>query len=339
MAHMKPVNFDEATTIVLQFKRPLLISHEKPDGDALGSLFALRAFLRSKGVNAEALLYDDVPERYVPWIGEAPMPILNRNFGQADLAACDAVIMLDTCSRSQLQSIIEWVASSELPTLAVDHHITRDAIADQMLVDEHAAATCLILHEWAVAAGWSVDRETAEALFVGMAMDTGWFHHSNTDARTLAAASALVDCGVQPHDLFERLFQQDSPARLRLQGEALCAMELSCEGRVAIMALSTEALERAGATSADTEDIVNEPLRIKDVVVSVLLVDQGEPPIRVNLRSKPPRVGGEIDVDVAAIAQSLGGGGHRRAAGVRLQTDLPSAMEIIQKAITQTLGA
>lgn len=345
----KPRNedFAKATSLILSWKRPLLVSHTKPDGDALGSLVALRSLLKAQGVSATALLFDGLPDRYALFRRFPAFARLGRDVREVDLSHHDGIVLLDTCAASQLEPLAEWLRSTSGPKLAVDHHVTRDDLVDHYLIDETAAATCLILFDWAGAARWSIPSDAAEAILIGVATDTGWFRHSNTDTRVLSAAAELSRRGVRSHELYEALYQRETPARVRLLGAALSTLELHCEDRLAVMGLTRVAMSAVGATSTDTEDIVNEPLRIDSVVVSVLLVESDDGIIRVSLRSKPPvaavaelsdhpvsagapprRAEGSsraMGVDVAEAARAFGGGGHTRAAGARIRGSLPDA--------------
>jgi len=323
--------FAEIASSIAGWGKPLLLSHAKPDGDALGSLAAMRALLRSHGADPLALLFDDLPNRYSLFDKHDAMTKWQTDVQAEDLADRDGVIVLDTCTYNQLTPIADWLQASELPKLAVDHHVTRDDLADHYLVDESAAATCLILYEWAREMGWSLDQATCEALFVGIAMDTGWFVHSNTDARVLSAAADLTQRGITPHELHQQLFQQETQPRIRLFGAALQTMELGGNGKLAVLSLSKEAMEKVGATQADTEDIVNEPLRIGTVVTSVLLVESDNNLIRASFRSKPPLgdAEGATDIDVAGIASEFGGGGHKRAAGARIEGSLADVRRLV----------
>ena len=351
MSALDARSFTEAAARIASWRRPLLISHDKPDGDALGSLAAMRSLLRSRGVEAVALLFDVVPERYAVFHRREPMRILGLDIQTTDLTDIDSVLVLDTCTYGQVDPIADWLRGSGLPKLAIDHHVTRDDLADYYLIDESAAATCLILYDWAKVVNWPVTAETLDALFIGMAMDTGWFRHSNTDRRVLEAAADLAGRGVDAHELHRELYQCETPGRVRLLGAALGTLELLLEDRLAVMALSADTITGAGATPADTEDIVNEPLRIGSVIVSVLLVEAAGGVIRASFRSKPPAQtraepraewnpdlsgaradapvphplrseGWGEDLDVARIAQAFGGGGHTRAAGARISGTL-----------------
>lgn len=324
-------------------KRPLLISHVNPDGDALGSLAAMRSLLTQRGAKPTALLFDEIPRRYslfdtheawTWWDANAPQPEC--------LTHCDGVIVMDTCTYNQLLPVATWLKSSRVPKVAIDHHVTRDDLADTYLIDEPAAATCLILFEWARAVDWTLTPGARDDLFIGIATDTGWFTHSNTDARALSAAGKLVAQGVVAHQLHRALYQNESPARIHLLAAALDTMELLADGQLSAMTLSSTALRGAGAAKGDSEDIINEPMRIGSVRVSAFFVEQDDGVIRVSLRSKPPTTPPEgadchvlePDIDVAKVAREFGGGGHARAAGAKI----PGSLSDVRRLVIERLG-
>ena len=304
-------------------KRPVLFSHRKPDGDALGALVGLQHLLAGLGIQASPYLYEPLPPRLalIPQFGDIPIwkgdPTLT--------SGCDGLVILDTCANTQLEPIAGLLSSTALPKLVIDHHQTRDEIADAYWIDTSASATCLMLFELAQATQWSMSPVAANALFIGIATDTGWFRHSNTDARTHQAAARLHAWGVDVSAIYNRLCLQESVARLRLLGEAMRSLELLSNNQLAVMSLDQLAFTRCGATPADTEDVVNEPLRVADVVVSVLFVEQPDGIVRANFRSKAPIEGLIPDIDVARAANQFGGGGHRRAAGARFTMPLADA--------------
>lgn len=326
--------FHAAKRFVADWRRVVLFSHEKPDGDAIGSLVAMRATLRQLGVVADAVLFDPLPERYAFFRENAAIPVFGKEFSATQLGDYDAAMILDTCSYSQLRPIADWLRRASVPTLVVDHHATRDAIGTMTLIEESAAAACLVLYDWFRTVGWPLDPETARALFVGIATDTGWFRHSNTDDRVLAVCADLVTRGVAPNPIYQALFQRESAARVRLLGAALGSLELRAGNRLAVMTIEPSTFAACGATPADTEDLVNEPLRIGSVLVSILFVDHGDGTIRVNFRSK---AGEQPDVDVSALAGGFGGGGHRRAAGAKVNGVLSTVRADVVAAAENTL--
>lgn len=333
--------FVEAASWIAGFRRPLLLSHVKPDGDALGSLVAMRTLLAARGVAATAVIFDELSTRYTIFARHGKLPCFPREIGEEELAACDAVIVLDTCSYNQLEPVADWLRRCPLPKMAIDHHHTRDELADRYLIDSSAAANCLLLYELARASGWKIEQAAAEALFIGLAMDTGWFRHANTNERALQAAGELAGLGANPNALFIELYQRETAGRIRLLGRAVESLELHEDDRLALMTLPASAFPATGATRAETEDIVNEPLRIATVRVSALLVEHDEGFVRVNLRAKAAGEGADAQpaVDIAAVAQLLGGGGHRAAAGGTVRGDVATVRGTVIDVLRRALFA
>ncbi|MBI3835966.1 MAG: DHH family phosphoesterase [Planctomycetes bacterium] len=342
MNSMDDKSIADAAKFLSNICRPLLISHEKPDGDALGSLVALRSMFWARGIQATAMLFDATPERYKGFVRGDAFAYFSAPTTGKILAESDAIVILDTCAYSQLRPIADWLRNSSVPKLVFDHHQTREDLADGYVIDASAAATCLILYEFARMTRWNLDNDAINALFIGIATDTGWFRHSNTDGRALSAAAELSARGVRPFELFQSLYQQDSAARVKLLGAALASLELH-ENGLAVMTLDRGAFAGTGATPADTEDIVNEPLRIATVIASILFVEQEDGIVRVNFRSKPPIGTAKMttpDFDVASLAATFGGGGHRRAAGARINGPISRVkQQVIAKAIAVIAGA
>ena len=229
------------------------------------------------------------------------------------VADCDAWVILDTCTHSQLEALAGHLPRAPR-TAVLDHHPTRDEIGtrpgDLRLFDETAGAACLLIHEWMRTVGLPLRPSIATALFVGIATDSGWFRFANTDARMLRAAAELADAGAAAPAVYRAIYEQDPPARLRLIGRMLDTLELHADGRLAVMKLRRSDFAAAGADQSMTEDLVNEAGRIAGLEAIVLFTEEPNGGVRVNFRSK--RV-----LDVAALAAQFGGGGHARASGAR----------------------
>lgn len=320
-------DFRAAAGELLRWRRPLLVSHVRPDGDALGCLLGMRAILRGLGRQAEAVLYEPCPPRYRFLDGAADLHVL----GGADdplLGAVDGVLMMDTCARAQLEPLAGWLDAARIPKIALDHHATRDEIANVYLIDVSAAAASLLVYRWARAAGWALPEEGRRALFVGLTTDTGWFRYSNTSPECLRVAADLVEQGVDLDGLYKLTYLNDSASMLRGRAAALARVELFEDDTVAVMAVSQAMLTAARATPVDLEEVINVPMSAATVEVSVLLVEMGGGVVKCGLRSKGA-------VDVAALAAGLGGGGHTRAAGVRMNGTLDEVRVMILRAIRQ----
>jgi len=314
-----------------QCQQPLLLSHERPDGDSLGALAATALVLGRRGARPAAALYGPLPATY----GFLATATTWHNWDQVRdvlLPECDAVIILDTCALSQLEPVAAFLARAPR-MLVIDHHATRDPIAlragDLRVFDDTASATCLMLAEWLRWTGLAFDQALATALLVGIATDTGWFRFSNTDARTLRTAAELVEAGADPNGLYDALYQRDPPARLALLTRALASLELKADGKLAVMYLRRSDFEATGADSSMTENLVNEAGRLASTEAALLFVEEPDQTVRVNFRSKRR-------LDVAALAHRFGGGGHTRAAGARLRG---TWQQIVPRVIAETIEA
>lgn len=313
-----------------QRQRPLLVSHQRPDGDALGSLAAMFGALRSLGASPTVALFDALPSRY--------RFLADPAWGAWDAAAArfdafDALLILDTCSAAQLEPMAGRLADAP-PTLVIDHHATRDDIGtragDLRVFDVSASACALLIAEWIASAAIPLTQPIATALFVGIATDCGWFRFANTDARTFRTVAELIAAGIRPDVLYQQLYQTDPLPRLRLAGRLLTGLELRADGLLAVMTLRPADLAATGADRTMTEDLVNEAARLSGVEATALFSEDADGRVRINLRSRNW-------LDVAAIAAELGGGGHARAAGARANGDFDSVVESVVARLERAL--
>lgn len=325
------LSYPDAANWLQRYQRPLLFSHLRPDGDALGSLAGVDRVLTALGKAPAIALFDAFPTRYATMRAAAHWHSWPSE-SESLRAACDCVIVVDTCSFQQLEPATEFLKSAP-PTLVFDHHVTRDAIgdrpADLRLIDSGASATCLLVAEWIAAGRLPLDATTAAALFTGIATDTGWFRFPSTDPRTLRAAADLLATGFPINDIYAELYQQDSPAKLRLIGRALTNMQILADGKLAVLAARQSDFAGAGADQSMTEDVVNEATRLADTEATIFFNETPEGVIRINFRSKRT-------LDVAALAKAFGGGGHARAAGARQSGTWD---EVTQRVIDQTVAS
>lgn len=318
-------DFRDAARELLGWKRPLLISHERPDGDALGCLIAMHSLLHARGVDATAALFDEVPRRYAFMQGvfelEGPL-----NADSELLRRADGVLVMDTCAFSQLMPIADWLEKTSIPIIALDHHITRDLPARIFLCDADASAASLLVARWANAMGWELNHAAMVAIFVGIATDTGWFRYSNTTPECMRIAADLLEGGVDGDALHKQLYLADPPSMLKGRAVAMGTLELQQNDTIAMMPVAQELLQSSGVTPADLEDVVNAPLSTASIEVSVLLVEMDGGIVKCSFRSKGK-------VDVATVAASFGGGGHYRAAGARISGSLADVKAAVIRAI------
>ncbi len=316
-------------------KRVLLTTHVRPDGDALGSTAALAMGLKKRGIDAEVLLLSHLPRKYAFIFHDNQIKHHDAETAwPADLSLdkFDAFVSVDTGTWSQLPGLSEKVLAYKKPRLVIDHHLTQENWADVKLVIKEAAAAgeiiAELLNQWDI----SIDAAIASALFIAIASDTGWFQFSNTRPYTMRLAATLMEAGVDTDRLYQLLYQNERKERVTLQTRALQSLELLKEGRLAVMRISKKDFEETGANVPDTENLINLPLQIATVEVSLLMIEPKDfGPVRVSLRSK-----GQIDV--AAFAQQFGGGGHARASGLKLEGDFQAAHDKVVSAMLNAMA-
>jgi phosphoesterase RecJ-like protein len=308
----------------------VLLTHERPDGDALGSVAGLAHWFQSGGRPAEIWLYAPPPERYAHLLRDLIWRVLEP--GARPPQRDWPWVVADTCSYNQLTPVAEAIRARGGADWAIDHHLTRDPLYKGALIDESAAATGLLVYEIVRAAGHVPHAAAAEAIFTAICTDTGWFRFSNADARTFRAAAGLIDAGAKVAETYERLYQNDAPSRMALVAEALSGMELHENGAVAVLTLTQESFRRSGATSADTEGLTDEAGRLRGVNVVLLFVEMNDGKVRCSLRSKR-------DVDVNKVAARFGGGGHARASGARIPGSPAEVKPMVISAVVEALRA
>lgn len=309
--------------------RTLVFTHMKPDGDAAGSSLALiRALNLMPGHRAEAVFGGPAPA-WLPIIaGDSPVRTWEKD-GPPDYEP-DALVVIDTGSWSQLDLFKSYLAPRAAKTIVIDHHRRGDPDVGAMRwIDPAAAAVCQL------AAGLcclllnampdGLPREVASAAYLGLATDTGWFRHSNVSSDVMNLAADLLDAGVDANALYQTIEQQESLSRLHLMARALASLELHGAGRVGMMALTRADFAATGASSSETGGMIDLPQTIASVKVAALLTETdpaeyglpaGTPVTKISLRSKTD----EIDVDL--VCRALGGGGHKRAAGAKVNATL-----------------
>lgn len=330
--------------------RVIVFTHARPDGDAAGTSLALVRALRARGQEASAHYVGPVPRWLRDFAGATPMHVSEgveaTHALLASLPPHDAVAVVDTGAWTQLEETRAFLTPRAADTLLVDHHLSGDAeVSPRRLIDPAAAAAAEVLAPLACAL-MNVDgparlpRGVAEALFVGLATDTGWFRFSNTRPATLRLAAELMEAGVDQPALFEMIEQQDRAGRPRLLARALATLTLEAGETVALMKLTQADFEACRADSEDTGGFAHHALAVASVRVCVIATEvagrEGRGALtKLSLRSKP----GPGAVDVAAVAGRFGGGGHARAAGAKIAAPIDEALARVAAALREALGA
>ncbi len=325
-----PLDWSPFVDFVRRHRRFLLTTHVRPDGDGLGSMLALAEVLEGLGKVAQMTVASTLPPRYDFLDPERRV----QRFvppGEEHRGA-EAVVVLDTGTWNQLGDFGNFLRSLKVPTAVIDHHLTQDHLGELMLVDTTAEATGRLVHEAILALGGPLPPAAAQRLFVAVAMDTGWFRHSNTTAATFGLAEALCQAGARPTPAYQALFEQNALARLKLTGLVLERLQVSHGGRLACSEVRRADYEATGAAPQDTEDLVNYTLSVKGVEAGLLFMEQPRGGVKVSFRSR-------ARIDVARLAERFGGGGHRLASGATLDTTLDDARARVLAAVGAALDA
>jgi phosphoesterase RecJ-like protein len=310
-------------------KRVVVLTHVKPDGDAVGStVAATRAINLAAGRQVAMPWYwGPLPDWMPEVIGDTAYRVVDeQNRAEHDDGEDpDGVLILDTGSWTQLHEVREWLLKRTHIAAMIDHHRQGDPdVADKRVIEGDAAAVCepvaelcsLLLKAPGVSA---LPLEVAEPLYLGLATDTGWFKHSNVSPPVLRTAAALLEAGVNHSRLYALVEQRDRVSRLRLMARALSSLELHDRDRIAVLTLTLQDFHDCHAASTDSAGFSELALSADKVQVCVLIteafVHEGDGNItKVSFRSKE----GPDSVDVNAVAKKLGGGGHIRAAGAKV---------------------
>jgi len=304
-----------------------ITTHVNPDGDAIGSELALYNFLRQHGKDVRIINSNALPVVYNFLVDS---PDLFGVFSEADeewIAKCDVIFILDISTLERLIRMEPCVTSSTAYKVCIDHHEEEDCFVDLSIINESACATAELIYDLITALGGTIDRQTAEALYVAILTDTRSFTHSNTVERAHLIAAELLKHGVKPVKIFSNVYENSSWERVDMFKQTLSTLTSECSGKLAWMKITADMFSATGAMREEIEGFVDYPLTIAGVEMAILFLEVPDRGTKISLRSK-----GKIDVH--KFAQQFGGGGHKHSAGIRLfDVDIDSAItRVLEKA-------
>ena len=282
-----------------------ITTHIRPDGDGVGSSLGLCWLLRSLGKSAEVIVSDNIPISYRSLPGADEI----RRVEKID-KGYDAVFVIE-CSDVDRPGIVDL---DKQFTVNIDHHATSEHFGSINWIDSTASAVGEMIYNLCKAIGGRVTREIAECVYMALVTDTGSFHFPNTTDRTLKVASELVKAGVKPAQISEAVYNNYPWSRIELMRQVLATVRRDESGRVASMRQTLKMKETSRAVDGDNSGFVNIPLAAREVLAVVYMREVGPEEYRVSLRSKG-------NINVARIAESFDGGGHKNAAGCRVTGD------------------
>jgi phosphoesterase RecJ-like protein len=306
--------------------RILLTCHRNPDGDAIGSELGLAELAEKIGVEAVIVNRDETPAnlRLLPG---ADRILVTDKLPEDFPSAYDLVVTVECpeLERSGFEGL------TQLPILNIDHHPTNPGYGVVNYLDEESPAVGEMVWHLYRELGVQPTADAATNLFTALSTDTGDFRYSNATGRAFRAGAELVEAGAEPARVANWIHNNRSLASVRLLGESLRTLRLMCDGSLALITADADAFRRAHAGPEDTEETVNVPRSISGVD-AVIYFKQWEPGVvRISLRSRG-------DVDVCAIAEKFGGGGHKNAAGCTVTGELTEIEEKVAAAVAEALG-
>jgi len=305
--------------------RFVVMSHVRPDGDALGCTLAMGLCLKQLGKDVTMWNEEGCLEKFsfLPGSAQVQKP-------PAEPQRFDVALVLDTAVKDRVGSCLPAVAHADV-WVNIDHHVSNPRFGDLNHIDATSPATGQILFELFRQGGLPFTYEMADNLFVAISTDTGSFQYPSTTARTYEIGAELVKMGVKVGDLSQRLYESYPRRRLEMMKSLLNVLEFSSGDRVASFALTQETTQRLGALPEDNEGLIDTIRAVQGVIVAAFFEELEGGRVRVSLRSKDPRA------DVCKVAQKFGGGGHTLAAGIRMSGPLAEARKKVLQAIDESL--
>jgi phosphoesterase RecJ-like protein len=305
-----------------------LLSHVRPDGDAIGSVLALGFSLMAAGKTVRMINEDGLPENlaFLEGSSRIEMP-------PAESIEVEVVIALDTATKPRLGDAALRSVSKAGLWLNIDHHISNPAYGDLNLIDATSPATGQIVYEMIVALGLPLPAESRDAIYVAVSTDTGSFQYPSTTAKTYEMAADLIRRGLDVGTINSSTYDNHPYRRVELMRALLNTLERSADGLVAHWEMTDATRRELALLPEDSEGLIDIIRAIRGVKVAVFFEELPDSKIRVSMRSK------DHSVNVCEIAMQFGGGGHALAAGIRMAGPMDEAKGKVLAAISERTSA
>lgn len=299
---MREYNAAQCAAILQEQNNILILTHRNPDGDTLGSAFALLRGLAALGKTARVACSDAIPQKYAYMWADMP---------QADFMP-DFIVAVDIADEKLLGEPL-YSAYRGKVQLCIDHHQSNTRYADRLFLRE-CGATCELIYEVLAAFNAKITKEIADCLYTGLSTDTGCFRYSNVTPNTLKLAAKMLEAGADAAEINRVMFETKTRTYLKLEELVLKTLEMYFGGKCALVTITQEMFRQSGSNESECDGIASLPRKIEGVTVGVTLREREDGTFKVSLRTYAP-------VDAAKICGKLGGGGHASAAGCDLKAD------------------
>lgn len=315
---MRKITLSETATLLSENDNFHILTHRYPDGDTLGSAFALCFALRTLGKNANVKISGKLPSKF---------SYLTENYCEQDFA-CEYVVSVDVAAPSLLGELQEHYGDKI--DLCIDHHGSNSMVADNICVDASCAAASEIIYVLIKAMNVEITRDIANAIYTGISTDTGCFCYTNTTAQSHHIAAELIDLGCDFSMINRINFETKTRAKLKMERMVYDTMEFYCGGKCAII-YTTLAMQKAlGAGDDEMEGLASIPRQIEGVKMGITMREKEDGTFKVSVRTND-------GINASEFCARFGGGGHVAASGCSIKGDLATAKYMLIKAAEEVL--
>ncbi|MFK8114609.1 MAG: bifunctional oligoribonuclease/PAP phosphatase NrnA [Rubripirellula sp.] len=328
------VNWKAFLNQISHYESFVLVSHIRPDCDALGSELGMAEVLRTVGKKVRIINAHRTPPALQFLDPASNIEVLGDNVEPEDVSA-DCIMVLDTSAWAQLGDMGEVIRGSSADKMVLDHHVGEDDLGATMYKDYQAEATGHLVVQAADALNVPLTRSMGVPLFAAIATDTGWFRFGSVTSETYRVIARLIDAGVVPSEVYGDLYERDTIGRLRLRGLILSRTTAELDGALMHTYVQKEDFVAMDAQPNDTEDAINLTLAVRGAEGAVIFVGQIRGGFKLSFRSR-------CGMDCNEVARQFGGGGHKAASGAFLEGTLEDVKDrvlpVVREAMKKGLG-
>ncbi len=312
------ITLESAAKTLLSKDKILILTHRSPDGDTIGSGYALAMALRKLGKNVKVDCTDPFPEKYSYFTDKLEKLEFDEEF----------VVSVDVADTKLLGEKLSDYADKI--DLCIDHHGSNTKYAKEYYVEASAAAAAQVIAKLIRLMNVEFDKDIANAIYTGITTDTGCFRYTNVTAETHRIAADMIDCGAESGMINRLMFETKSRSRLEIERRVMDSIQFYLDGRCAIAYATIDMMKESGAVDNDMEGVSSLPRQIEGVMAGITLREKNNGKFKVSVRTTD-------ELDASAICANFGGGGHKAAAGCMITGTLNEAIEQIIEVVRQAL--
>ncbi len=304
--------FEQFRSILAGTNNIVLTTHINPDADGIGCELALGSYLKSIGKRVSIVNHSETPDNLRFLDPQREVLHFDATKHSSLLNAVDLICVLDTNHPDRLADVKPFVLESRAKKVCIDHHLEPGVFADLYILDEASTATGEIIYKLVTFLDpKAVTREISEYLYAAIMTDTGSFRYPKTDPDIHRIIAHLIEAGADPTIIYQNIYDQNTPERLRLLGMALAGMKTEYSGKVAYLTITRQMFTETGTSEADTDAFIPYTLSVEGAQIGLMFTELENGVIKISFRSKH-------DIWINRLAREFGGNGHQHAAGARV---------------------